>query len=397
MRSDGSSVKRNHLDRVSRISTLGASSAVISDHRKTEPAKLSALLKGDLDWIVMKALEKDRTRRYDAAGGLAEDVRRFLKNEPVLARSPSITYRVAKFARRNKAAVTSGLLLTTALLLGVIAVTWMAYLWKTERDCLQTTMEQIKLWAVSEVLTGDDARADRAFQIAVMAGAPEAWQTMMRGQMELVHGNPQFAIGYLKTALDLDPGSVAAKAMLATAYFQSGHQKEYLPLREQLAKAKPIRAEDFLFRALSFSGNGDEDAQRAVELTGSPFAKVVRAEMRCHAAIENSDLGIARLCAQGLRASPGGFSGEPLRSTASTSSHCTSHFSWQGDRKQRMSLTFDERPTRWRPGWRNIRIIRTLTSSGPGITNGSTTKNMPIARGQLWQDHGKLTRSIRTQ
>ena len=87
-----------------RLSTLGAELSTVSARRKTEPAKLSALVKGDLDWIVMKALEKDRSRRYETASAFAADVRRFLAEEPIEARPPSAWYRFGKLARRNKVA-----------------------------------------------------------------------------------------------------------------------------------------------------------------------------------------------------------------------------------------------------------------------------------------------------
>ena len=69
-----------------RISTLGAAATTISTHRKTDPARLSGLLRRDLDWIVMKALEKDRTRRYQTASDFARDIQRYLADEPIEAR-----------------------------------------------------------------------------------------------------------------------------------------------------------------------------------------------------------------------------------------------------------------------------------------------------------------------
>src|SRR5881394_1926535 len=73
--------------------------------KEEEPAKLSNLLRGELDWIVMKTLEKDRNRRYETASGFAADVQRYLKDEPVQACPPSAAYRLRKFARRNKGPV----------------------------------------------------------------------------------------------------------------------------------------------------------------------------------------------------------------------------------------------------------------------------------------------------
>src|SRR5207249_6430774 len=80
----------------------------------------------DLDWIVMKCLEKDRARRYDTANGLARDIERHLNNEPVLARPPSTAYRTQKFVRRNKLVVTAAAAIATVLVLGVLVSVWQA-------------------------------------------------------------------------------------------------------------------------------------------------------------------------------------------------------------------------------------------------------------------------------
>ena len=88
--------------------------------------KLSRLVRGELDWIVMKALEKDRTRRYETANGLARDLERYLDDEPVEACPPSATYRFRKFARRNRVAFTSVAFVALALVMGIVASTWLA-------------------------------------------------------------------------------------------------------------------------------------------------------------------------------------------------------------------------------------------------------------------------------
>jgi serine/threonine protein kinase len=85
-----------------RLSASGPALAAISAQRKTEPDKLRKLVRGELDWIVMKALEKDRNRRYETANGLARDVERYLKDEAVEACPPSLSYRLRKFARKNR-------------------------------------------------------------------------------------------------------------------------------------------------------------------------------------------------------------------------------------------------------------------------------------------------------
>jgi serine/threonine protein kinase/tetratricopeptide (TPR) repeat protein len=102
-----------------RISTLGQAATTLSSSRQSDPKRLSQLLRGELDWIVMKALDKDRNRRYETANGLALDVQRYLHDEPVAAGPPSAWYRFRKFTRRNRQALTvAGVILSLVVLLG---------------------------------------------------------------------------------------------------------------------------------------------------------------------------------------------------------------------------------------------------------------------------------------
>src|SRR5262249_3683087 len=84
-----------------RLRTLGEKITGIAKHRRVESTALSKLVRGDLDWIVMKCLEKDRQRRYETANGLAMDIQRHLQNELVTASPPSALYKLQKFAHRN--------------------------------------------------------------------------------------------------------------------------------------------------------------------------------------------------------------------------------------------------------------------------------------------------------
>ncbi len=98
-----------------RLSSLGETLTTVSAQRRTDPRQLNRSLRGELDWIVMKCLEKDRNRRYETANGLSADLRRYLDNEPVTACPPSAFYRARKFASRNRAAVISAVLVVTLL------------------------------------------------------------------------------------------------------------------------------------------------------------------------------------------------------------------------------------------------------------------------------------------
>jgi eukaryotic-like serine/threonine-protein kinase len=102
-----------------RLSTmLAADLTSVAAHRQSAPPKLVHLVRGDLDWIVMKCLEKDRTRRYETANGLASDIQRHLNNEPVLASPPSNLYKFQKMVRRNKLAFTAAACVAVSLLAG---------------------------------------------------------------------------------------------------------------------------------------------------------------------------------------------------------------------------------------------------------------------------------------
>jgi serine/threonine protein kinase/Flp pilus assembly protein TadD len=107
-----------------RLSAVGMAAATTSANRGSDPRRLRQLVRGELDWIVMKALEKDRTRRYESASALAADVRRYLDDEPVQACPPSLGYRLRKLARRNKGALAVAALVLFFLVLLGSGVGW---------------------------------------------------------------------------------------------------------------------------------------------------------------------------------------------------------------------------------------------------------------------------------
>jgi serine/threonine protein kinase/tetratricopeptide (TPR) repeat protein len=129
-----------------RLSTLGEALTDIAKRRNVQPGELRKIVRGDLDWVAMKALEKDRTRRYETANGLANDVMRHLNDEPVSAGPPGVGYRLHKFVRRHRTAVASGLLIAAAIVAGLVISTVMYF--RAER---QATISQ----AVNEFLNKD--------------------------------------------------------------------------------------------------------------------------------------------------------------------------------------------------------------------------------------------------
>jgi tetratricopeptide (TPR) repeat protein len=106
------------------VAGTGSRATDIAAHRRSDARTLLRELRGDLDWIVMKCLEKDRARRYETANGLAMELQRYLNHEPVLAGPPSAAYRLRKFVRRNRGGVLSGALVALALLGGLVGTTY---------------------------------------------------------------------------------------------------------------------------------------------------------------------------------------------------------------------------------------------------------------------------------
>ena len=117
-----------------RLSDSQDSLLSISAQRKTEPAKLTKLVRGELDWIVMKALEKDRRRRYETANGLARDIERYLADELVEARPPGVGYRLFKFVRRHRAAMATVALIMLIMVAAVAVSIWQTVLAQRARE-----------------------------------------------------------------------------------------------------------------------------------------------------------------------------------------------------------------------------------------------------------------------
>src|SRR6202012_104128 len=107
-----------------RLSDSKESLSAISAQRRMEPALLTREVRGELDWVVMKALEKDRSRRYETADALTRDIEHFLRDEAVEACPPGTGYRMRKFVSRHRALVLGTTLVVLTLICGVIGTTW---------------------------------------------------------------------------------------------------------------------------------------------------------------------------------------------------------------------------------------------------------------------------------
>ena len=164
-------VREEEPQRPSQRLSTSQTKASIAATRQTEPAKLSKLMKGELDWIVMKSLEKDRTRRYETANGFAADVQRYLSGEQVQAVPPSFGYRMWKAYRRNKTAVRVGCFMVMILIVGIMGTTWQAFraerqAERAEEEARRVRREEQKTLAALELAQKNQQKADAALEVA---------------------------------------------------------------------------------------------------------------------------------------------------------------------------------------------------------------------------------------
>lgn len=161
--------------------STGATGTKIAENRRTEIRSLSGVMKRDLDWVVMKCLEKDRARRYDTANALAMEIERFLRDEPVLAGPPSASYRLSKFVKRNRAGVIAAGVGVVLVLAGLAGTS--AGLVEAKR---QTELARRAADAEAEQRGLADRRADEAEAARLRAETAEAEATARAAELQLV-------------------------------------------------------------------------------------------------------------------------------------------------------------------------------------------------------------------
>lgn len=221
----------------SRLSTSTMIPQIAANH-DLQPAQLSKLLRGDLDWVVLKALEKDRTRRYETAIGLAADVQRYLSNEPVVARPPSTSYRLQKLIRRNRLAFMAGLAIAVSLIFGITASVWQAARAVAALNELRAAApafaEQARGLAADERF--EEAIESLAYATKLRPDVPEylvARGDLLQCQLRLAE-----AAAAYRAALVLRPGDsgILANAMLCEALLAAPSGKDGKLTVESLSK-----------------------------------------------------------------------------------------------------------------------------------------------------------------
>jgi non-specific serine/threonine protein kinase/serine/threonine-protein kinase len=195
-----------------RITQLGPASTEAAKNRHTEPRRLASDLRGDLDWITMRALEKDRTRRYQTANALSADVRRYLNNEPVSAGPPSATYRAGKFVRRHRLGVAAATALV--LLLATFAAAMAVQVRRTARE--RDKAERLATFMVDLFKVSDpsEARGNTITAREVLDKGAERISRELNAEPE-TKATLMVTIGNVYASLGLyDPGAVLLEEAL---------------------------------------------------------------------------------------------------------------------------------------------------------------------------------------
>lgn len=204
-----------------RISTIEEGPSIAAS-RSLEPARLTSFVRGDLDWIAMKALDKDRSRRYQSAHELASDLQRFLNNEPVIAGPPSATYRLKKFLRRNRVPAALAGLALLALLGGTIGTT--AGMLRARKEIGEKTRA---LAAEQKARAAADEATDRAVN-ALQTLTDEAIDRLISAEPDLSADNREFLnqiVGQLEQFTAATDNSIKARVVQADGLNQIGNLK----------------------------------------------------------------------------------------------------------------------------------------------------------------------------
>jgi serine/threonine protein kinase len=202
----------------------------LAANRKTEPARLSRMFKGELDWVVMKALEKDRTRRYETANGLARDIQRYLANEMVEARPPSTVYRLRKFASNHKMALATAAAIAVLLVAGIVGTTVGLIRAERQKQIAEAAAEEARAARDSEAeqrrLAQEMDALDRMRKLAFQYYDARQWDLALPLYEELVK------LTRAKYGAN-DPRTIYGTSTLAWVSLYAGKPDRTLPLAKE--------------------------------------------------------------------------------------------------------------------------------------------------------------------
>lgn len=283
-----------------KLSTLGDQATIVARNRGSELDQLCSSIKGELDWIVMKAVEKDRTRRYDTASAFAADITRHLRNETVEACPPSFRYRARKLLNRNRSLIATSVALVSLLLAGLAGTTWMArkaYLEQVRAvAALERVNEEVKSKAVFYAACGNKQKLEEALDDLILSGAEESWIPRIRGIAALFSDDKPGAVRLLKRAIELGDNSMAVHTLLQHACWANGDTVGFHKQKQIASSLSPETDDDITFSAFVSEAPAavrHEALDKIFLVNRSPVTLLGRAMAAEHMARNLSSLEIA--------------------------------------------------------------------------------------------------------
>ncbi len=189
------------------VSTLTeADRTTVAAYRRAVPTRLTSVLAGDLDWIVMRCLEKQRSRRYDSASALAEDIRRHLRKEPVIARPPSLTYKTRRFVARNRLACASAAAVLLSIIAGAVVATTQAIRAARAERVAVAERDAAEAARVAEAVAREDAQRRQEQAEELLTFMIGDFRTGLRelGRLDLLDAVGERAMAYFDEAAPQD-------------------------------------------------------------------------------------------------------------------------------------------------------------------------------------------------
>lgn len=290
----------------SRLSTIDSAPSVAAN-RQMEPQKLSRFVRGDLDWIVMKALSKERERRYETANGFARDIEHFLDNEPVSAGPPSTGYHVRKFVQRNKGQVIAVSLVLFTLLAGMAGTTWQAIRAELarvdeaeQRKKAEAKEQEAKAAEAKAVLASERAKASEARTRTALGSADKMLEFQQEVRQHKTEPLLPAELEYLaELATQLESQAKAGRglyeaeafARLAAVQFRQGKLPE---MEQSYESAIAILSE----LGLSDPENAPEYVEQLARTRGKLARKLYVADnwKKCEAIMRQADADWVRAC-----------------------------------------------------------------------------------------------------
>lgn len=294
---------------VSNQSAGGRDEGALAVYRDSDSANLKRSLRGDLDWIVMKALEKKREDRYETANGFAAEIRRFLNDEPISFRPPSTWEYFGRFYRRNRTLVRSVVISVFALALGLAIALFSLNELRTRNQELADEKSEKELLleqlageliekAIIHALNDDAPKMREALDAADKASTCGEWRDLLEGLLQLYGENTGKAIEFLEKAVDHNPDSVAANGLLAKALMLEGNFELFLARMETVNKMQPDTEFDRLFTSAGqIMAEYDEahpNLKSALDVRLMPLGIAIEAQSLGHRALHLGDQDIAR-------------------------------------------------------------------------------------------------------